>query len=74
MTNAFPNTANYSVLTGNCSGGQGIDAGARINGNNEDQNVVTNSNLVGGQLVTVVYSGFTGVGSTGAETIYINGS
>lgn len=73
LATPFPDTTNYTVLTANRASGQGIGTGSRINNGNENQNVVTGTNLTGGQLVTVVYSGFTGVGSTGTETIYVNG-
>lgn len=69
----FSNTADYTVLCANRASNPGIGTGARINGNNEDHNLSTGTNLVGGQLVTVVYSGFTDATSNGTETIYVNG-
>jgi hypothetical protein len=74
---------NYLVLCANrgtsANNNGGLGTGSRINGVNTDANgtdfqVATGSPLPGaGGLVTLVYSGFTGVGTTGTETIYLNG-
>ena len=70
---AAPSTANYVVLCANRSGsGLGTGAGA----NAASQVVVGHDPLpvsIANHVIDLVYSGFAGVGTTGLETIYVDG-
>ncbi|MDQ2800000.1 MAG: hypothetical protein M3Y13_10185, partial [Armatimonadota bacterium] len=70
----YGNQTNYLVLSPN-RGGAGIGVGARTS--NGPETVVTSHDPlppnVLNHVVDLVFSGFTGVGSTGTETIYLDG-
>lgn len=73
VSSAFPDTTNYIVLAANRNGA-GLGTGSRTNGGPET--VVTGPDPLpdGVHVMDLVYSGFTGIGSTGIETLYLDGS
>jgi len=76
VATAAPDLTNYVLLSPNRNG-SGIGTGSRTNNVNPDQVIVSNIPLPDGvqnHIVDLVYSGFTGVGSTGTETIYVDGA
>lgn len=74
VANSYGNRTNYIVLSPN-RGGAGVGVGARTN--NGGETVVTSHDPLppnmGNHVVDLVFSGFTGLGSTGTETIYLDG-
>ena len=70
---AAPSTANYVVLCANRAG-SGLGTGAGANGTS--QVVAGHDPLpvsVANHVIDLVYSGFTGIGSVGTETVYVDG-
>ena len=73
VSSAFPDTTNYAVLAANRNGG-GLGTGSRTSGGPETVVTAPDPLPDGVHVVDLVYSGFTGVGSTGLETLYLDGS
>jgi hypothetical protein len=72
VSSAFPDTSNYTVLAANRDGTQ-LGTGSRTGGGPET--VVAGADPLpdGVHVVDLVYSGFSGIGSTGLETLYLDG-
>lgn len=69
------NTTNYLILSPNRAG-PCLGIGERIN-NAAEQTIVAHDPLpasYGNHIVDLVFSGFSGIGSTGTETIYVDGT
>ena len=73
VSNGFPNTSNYVVLAAN-RGGTQLGTGSRTGGGPETVVAGPDPLPDGVHVVDLVYSGFTGIGSIGIETLYLDGS
>jgi hypothetical protein len=76
---ANPDTTNYMILSPDRGTPSGLDAlgiATRISNGSEINAVAVNPlpAWVQNHVIDVVYSGFTGIGSTGTETLYLDGT
>jgi hypothetical protein len=71
----YGNISNYVILAANRAG-SGLGTGAKVNGGAETV-LAAHDPLppdYGNHTVALVYSGFSGIGSTGTETLYVDGA